>query len=43
MLSNFVVDVEIYNYFVVECRKMSKCVVDSKFSQTPPLPPPYRS
>ena len=24
MLSNFVVDVEIYNYFVVECRKMLK-------------------
>ena len=39
MLSNFVVDVEIYNYFVVECRKMSKCVVDSTFSQTTSEPP----
>ena len=39
--SNFVVDVEIYNYFVVECRKMSKCVVDSTFSQTPSTHNPF--
>ena len=40
ILSDFVVDVEINNSFVIKCKKMSKLVVESTMRWDPPEPSP---